>query len=218
MEHKKSIRDYIKKLFWLNIGFILCALGVVFIINSDTGFGPWDVLSSGLSITFGITIGQAVILVSVLLVVIEFFAGSSIGIGTLLNMILIGVYIDRIDALGIIRPGDLYITKLLFILIGTVILNFGIWLYMAQGLGSGPRDGLMVVLSKKLHLSIGLVKVINETVAVIIGYLLGGSFGVGTILIALFSGPILKMQFDLLRFDATKVQHEYLTDLIRKRS
>lgn len=216
MKNKNLFQDYIKKLFWLNIGFVICALGVVFIINSGTGFGPWDVLSSGLAITFGITIGQAVILVSVALVVVEFFAGSSIGIGTLLNMILIGVYIDLINSLGIITPGDLYAVKLLFILIGTVILNFGIWLYMAQGLGSGPRDGLMVVLAKKLKLSIGLVKVMNETIAVIIGYLLGGSFGVGTVLIALFSGPILKMQFDMLKFDATKVQHEYLTDYIKR--
>lgn len=216
MKDNNFFQHYTKKLFRLNLGFILCALGVVFIISSGTGYGPWDVLASGLATTLGITIGQAVILVSVVLVVIEFFAGSSIGIGTLLNMILIGIYIDWINAPGIIDPGNIYAVKLLFLLIGTVILNFGIWFYMAQGLGSGPRDGLMVVIAKKFNLSIGLVKVINETVAVIVGYLLGGSFGVGTVLIALFSGPLLKAQFDMLNFDATKVQHEYITDYIKK--
>lgn len=207
--------DYIMRLFWLNNGFIICATGVVFILSSDTGYAPWDVLSSGLSNSLGITIGQAIILVSVVLVVVEYFAGSSIGIGTLLNMVMIGAYIDLIRKFDIINPGENYAIRLLFLLIGTVVLNYGIWMYMAQALGSGPRDGLMVVLAKKTGISIGIIKIINEVVAVGIGYLLGGSFGPGTILIALFSGPLLKKQFDMLGFDATKVKHEYLTDYVK---
>lgn len=213
---KKSFFDFIKRLFWLNNGFIICALGVVFMLASDTGYGPWDVLSSGLAHTFGITIGQAIIAISVVLVIIEYFAGSSIGIGTLLNMLLIGVYIDIIRATGIIQPGENLLLRTIFLFLGILILNFGIWLYMAQALGSGPRDGLMVVMAKKLNLSIGTVKIINEVLAVVVGYFLGGSFGVGTILIALFSGPMLNKQFALLHFDAKKVQHEYLTDYIKK--
>ena len=212
------MKKYLTKLFWLNAGFFLCALGVVFILSSGTGYSPWDVLSSGVSVTLGISIGTAVMLISILLVVIEYFAGSSIGIGTLLNMVMIGIYIDLIHNLHIISPGDNYAIRLLFLLIGTVILNFGIWLYMAQGLGSGPRDGLMLVLSKKLHVSVGVMKTVNETVAVILGYLLGGFFGIGTILVALFSGPILNLQFKMLRFDAKKIEHEYITDYFKKKS
>ncbi|MDO5094915.1 MAG: hypothetical protein Q4D65_00025 [Peptostreptococcaceae bacterium] len=208
-------KEYVKRLFWLNNGFIICALGVVFILASNTGYAPWDVLSSGLSKTLKITIGQAIILVSVVLVVVEYFAGSSIGVGTLLNMVMIGAYIDLIRKLDIINPGENYAIRLLFLLIGTIVLNFGIWMYMAQALGSGPRDGLMVVLAKKTGISIGIIKIINEVIAVGIGYLLGGSFGLGTVLIALFSGPLLKKQFDMLGFDATKVKHEYLTDYIK---
>lgn len=211
------MQKYLKKIILLNIGFFVCALGVVFVLSSGTGYGPWDVLASGIAKTFGITIGQAVVGISVLLVVVEYFVGSSIGVGTLLNMLMIGVFIDLINNLGVISPGDHYVVRLLFLLIGTIILNFGIWLYMAQGLGSGPRDGLMVVLSKKLKVSVGVMKIINETVAVLIGYLLGGFFGIGTILIALFSGPILNIQFKMLGFDAKAVQHEYIADYFKKK-
>lgn len=213
---KKNIQEYIKKLILLNIGFAVCALGVVFLLNSGTGVSPWDVLATGISNTFGMTVGQAVIVVSVLLVVIEVIAGTSVGIGTLLNMVMIGIYIDWLLNFGIIvQPGP-YGLKLLYILVGTIILNFGIWLYMSQGLGSGPRDGLMVVMAKRMGKSVGFTKVMNEVVAVIIGYLLGGNFGVGTVLIALFSGPILKKQFDMLSFDAKQVEHEYITDYFKK--
>ncbi len=212
------MQKYISKLFWLNIGFFLCALGVAFILSSQTGYGPWDVLASGISLTLGITIGRAMILISIALVIFEYFVGSSIGVGTLLNMIMIGLYIDFINSLHIISPGENYAVRILFLFIGMVILNFGIWLYMAQGLGSGPRDGLMVVFAKKFKLSVGVMKLINESVAFIIGYLLGGFFGVGTVLIALFSGPLLNFQFKMLKFDAKSVQHEYITDYFKKKS
>ncbi len=214
----RSVKYYLHKIFYLNVGYMLCSLGVTFILSANLGYGPWDVLSSGLSNTLGITIGQAVILISALLVGIEYALGTGIGIGTILNMLLIGLYIDLFRWTGLIDPGDGLVLRFVFLFLGMIILNFGIWLYMGQGLGSGPRDGLMVVLAKRFNLSVGVMKLINESVAVTIGYLLGGSFGVGTIVIAFLSGPILNKQFQLLKFDAKKVKHEVLTDYFKRKT
>lgn len=216
MEQKKSKwLTYAKRYFMLNLGFFVCSLGVAFSLNSGLGVAPWDVLASGLSKTFPMTVGQAVILISVALVVIEFIAGSSIGTGTILNMILIGAYIDLILATNLIQSPQTFGMKLLFILIGTLILNFGIHLYISQGFGAGPRDGLMMLLAKKFNLTVGRTKLMNELVAVTLGYLLGGMFGVGTVLITFFSGPMLNVQQRLLGFDLKKVEHEYIADYFK---
>lgn len=216
MDKNSKLLTYLKRYFMLNLGFFVCSLGVAFSLNSGLGVAPWDVLASGLSNTFPMTVGQAVILISFVLVMIEFFAGSSIGTGTVLNMVLIGTYIDLILALNLIHTPEALGMKLLFILIGTLILNFGIYLYISQGFGAGPRDGLMMLLAKKFNMTVGRTKLMNELVAVTLGYLLGGIFGLGTVLIALFSGPLLNIQQKLLGHDLKQVEHEYISQYFKK--
>lgn len=216
MDKNSKLLTYLKRYFMLNLGFFVCSLGVAFSLNSGLGVAPWDVLASGLSNTFPMTVGQAVILISFVLVMIEFFAGSSIGTGTVLNMVLIGTYIDLILALNLIHTPEALGMKLLFILIGTLILNFGIYLYISQGFGAGPRDGLMMLLAKKFNMTVGRTKLMNELVAVILGYLLGGIFGLGTVLIALFSGPLLNIQQKMLGYDLKQVEHEYISQYFKR--
>lgn len=202
--------------FMLNAGFFICALGVTFLLQSGLGVSPWDVLASGLANTIGISVGKSIVLISVIIVAASVLSGSSIGTGTLLNMLLIGTYIDVIQSFGIIQTPDSFLMKLAWIFIGTIILNFGIYLYFAQGLGAGPRDGMMVILANKFNLTVGVTKIIIEVVVVIAGALLGGMFGLGTVVIALCSGPMLNMQQRLIGVDLKKIQHTYLPIPIKK--
>ena len=217
MEKNNSKQSsYFKRYFMLNAGFLICSLGVVFLLNSGLGVAPWDVLASGLSNTLPITVGQAIIIISVVLVIVEVIAGSNIGTGTVLNMVLIGAYIDMILDMNIIQAPQNFGMKLFFIFIWTIILNFGIHLYISQGFGAGPRDGLMMLMAKKFNVTVGKTKLINELVAVTLGYLLGGMFGMGTVIIAIFSGPMLNMQQKLLGFDLKTVEHEYISDYFKR--
>jgi len=199
-----------KKILLLNLGFFFCALGSVFFIRSGSGMSPWEVLHSGMATTLGIRIGRAGIMVSGIIVAIDCLLGAKIGIGTILNMIIIGLYTDIILSLDIIRTSDIYIVQIAFLFVGMFIMNIGIWIYISQGLGAGPRDGLMVAISKRTNISVQVVRSSIETGAVIIGIMLGGSFGLGTIICALLAGPFMKLVFDKIGFDVKGVEHAYI--------
>lgn len=213
MEHSESkFFSYFKRYFMLNVGFFICSFGVAILLNSGLGVSPWDVLASGVSNTFpAISVGRSIVLISIIIVIASVLSGSSIGFGTLLNMLLIGAYVDFILSFGLIQTPESFALKLLFILLGTLILNYGIYVYFAQALGAGPRDGLMVILARKLNLTVGVTKILIEIVVVTIGYLMGGMFGIGTIVIALFSGPLLNIQQKIIGVDLKAIQHEHMS-------
>lgn len=213
MESSKKI---IKKLILLNIGFFFCALGTVFYIKSGSGMAPWEVLHSGMAQTFGIRIGRAGILASAIIIGIDYMLGAKIGFGTIFNMINIGLFIDWIIAWDVIHTSDIFVIQILYLFIGMFFMNIGIWLYISQGLGAGPRDGLMVALAKKTNLSVQFLRSAIESTAVVVGYFLGGSFGVGTIICAIFAGPVMKLIFDFLKFDVKAVKHKYIDDYFKK--
>lgn len=211
----KNSKNIIQKLVLLNIGFFLCSLGTVFYIKSGSGMAPWEVFHSGLANTLGIRIGRAGILTSAVIIVIDYILGSKIGFGTIFNMINIGLFTDWIISLDIIKTSDIFAVQILYLFIGMCFMNVGIWLYISQGLGAGPRDGLMVALAQKTNLSVQLLRSLIESTAVVIGFFLGGSFGIGTIICALSAGPVMKMIFDILKFDVKAVDHSYIEDYLK---
>lgn len=211
----KNSKNIIQKLVLLNIGFFLCSLGTVFYIKSGSGMAPWEVFHSGLANTLGIRIGRAGILTSAVIIVIDYILGSKIGFGTIFNMINIGLFTDWIISLDIIKTSDIFAVQILYLFIGMCFMNLGIWMYISQGLGAGPRDGLMVALAQKTNLSVQLLRSLIESSAVVIGFFLGGSFGIGTIICALSAGPVMKMIFDILKFDVKAVDHTYIEDYLK---
>lgn len=211
----KNSKNIIQKLVLLNIGFFLCSLGTVFYIKSGSGMAPWEVFHSGLANTLGIRIGRAGILTSAVIIAIDYILGSKIGFGTIFNMINIGLFTDWIISLDIIKTSDIFAVQILYLFIGMCFMNVGIWMYISQGLGAGPRDGLMVALAQKTNLSVQLLRSLIESTAVVIGFFLGGSFGIGTIICALSAGPVMKMIFDILKFDVKAVDHTYIEDYLK---
>ena len=211
----KNSKNIIQKLVLLNIGFFLCSLGTVFYIKSGSGMAPWEVFHSGLANTLGIRIGRAGILTSAVIIIIDYILGSKIGFGTIFNMINIGLFTDWIISLDIIKTSDIFAVQILYLFIGMCFMNVGIWMYISQGLGAGPRDGLMVALAQKSNLSVQLLRSLIESSAVVIGFFLGGSFGIGTIICALSAGPVMKMIFDILKFDVKAVDHTYIEDYLK---
>lgn len=211
----KNSKNIIQKLVLLNIGFFLCSLGTVFYIKSGSGMAPWEVFHSGLANTLGIRIGRAGILTSAVIIAIDYILGSKIGFGTIFNMINIGLFTDWIISLDIIKTSDIFAVQILYLFIGMCFMNVGIWMYISQGLGAGPRDGLMVALAQKTNLSVQLLRSLIESTAVVIGFFLGGSFGIGTVICALSAGPVMKMIFDILKFDVKAVDHTYIEDYLK---
>ncbi|KGP90436.1 membrane protein [Pontibacillus chungwhensis BH030062] len=173
------------------VGLIILALGISLTIKADRfGIGPWDVFHVGLNEQFGLTVGSWSIIAG--LVVVGFTSivtKSWPQIGTILNMLLIGVFIDIFNYV-LPSPETLWSNMAVFLL-GITVLAYGIGIYVAPGLGAGPRDGLMLVIRDLTGWKVQWVRNGIEVTVFLLGWLLGGPVGVGTVVIALGLGTIV---------------------------
>lgn len=202
--------DFFRRLGKLLLGLFLFALGIVVTMRANLGFGPWEVFHQGVSIRIGLSIGNVSILTGLLICVLVVLAGEKLGLGTILNMVLIGVFMDRILALGAIPRMVGFLPGLFMMFAGLFIISFASYFYIGSGFGAGPRDSLMVALERKTGLAVGLCRGIVEGSAVMAGWLLGGPVGLGTVLAAFGIGFCIQVVFRLMRFDARAVRHETL--------
>lgn len=200
----------IKRFIRLIIGISLFAIGIVFTINANLGIAPWDTFHQGVSLLSNITFGQASIIVGLSILILNFFLKEHIGIGTILNIFIIGIIIDILFKFNVIPVMNSFISGFLMIIAGMVTIAFGSYFYIGAGFGSGPRDGLMVGLVKKTKLPIGVIRAAIEVSVLLIGYLLGGQVGIGTVILAVFIGPIVQFIFRIVKFDVKSVKHTYL--------
>lgn len=207
------MKSNMKTLMRLLIGFILCSSSTVFMLNSNLGLSPWDVFHQGISNVTGITIGQANIITGVIFVVVGMFCGQKLGIGTILNMVLIGQFVDWIMYLDIIPKSNNIVTGIIMMIIGMLTMGYGCYLYISCGWGCGPRDGVMVVLSKVLNKNIKYVRAGMEIIVLIIGIFLGGTMGLGTVISAIFLGYSMQLVFKLKNFDVSKVEHKSIINI-----
>ena len=172
----------------LLLGLVTCGIGLAFIIRADLGLDSWDVLHQGLSEQTGISIGLVTILIGFALFAISLPLGEQIGLGTLLNVLLIGTTIDL--TLWVLDEPSSAAVQWLFLIGGTVAFAVGSGFYIGAGLGPGPRDSVMTSLARR-GLRIGSVRTGIEVMVLILGWLLGGSVGVGTLVFALTIGPLV---------------------------
>lgn len=208
----KAVLFRILRLF---TGLFLYAIGIVMTINANLGLAPWDVFHQGLSNTIGITMGQASIGVGLLLIIIDSFLGERLGWGTISNMIFIGLFMDVLMLNHLIPIFQHMLPSLLMMLLGMFIIGIASIFYIGAGLGSGPRDGLMVALTKRTGKSVRFIRNAIEICVLAIGYVLGGFIGIGTLITALAIGYMVQFAFKLFKFDVGQVQHRFIDDDIR---
>ena len=204
-----------KRFIRLIFGLFLYALGIVMTINANIGYAPWDVFHVGLANSVGLSIGVASILTGVVIVFISWLLGEKLGLGTILNMLLIGVFLDMIMALKVIPKLDHVVLGIFMMIGGLFVIALASYFYIGAAFGAGPRDSLMVALTRKTGLSVGICRGSIELMAVVIGWRMGGKLGLGTILSALAIGFCVQMTFKWLKFDATSVRHETLDKTFR---
>jgi uncharacterized membrane protein YczE len=168
-------------------GLVLCGLGVAFMVAADLGLAPWSVLDQGISDRTGIPIGTVSIIVGAAVLLAWIPLRERPGLGTVLNVVLIGTTID-VALLALDTPESLA-ARVGYLALGVFLWGPGTGLYVGAGLGPGPRDGLMTGLAARGVGSIRLVRTGIELTALTAGWLLGGSVGLGTVAFAVTIGP-----------------------------
>lgn len=180
----------------LAVGLVAFGVSNAMLLLAGLGVGPWDVLHQGLSRSFGLGVGTWSILVSFVLLLLWIPLRQRPGVGTLANAVVVGLVIDLV--LGAVAPPHGLVVQY-GLLIGGVLLNaVATGAYIGAGLGPGPRDGLTTGLAARGH-SIRVVRTSIEVLVLGLGWLLGGSVGVGTVLYALAIGPLTHLTIPRLR-------------------
>lgn len=176
-----------RRMLRLYPGLVLYGASIALMVRSELGLDPWNVLHQGISRQTGVRLGMVVIAVSVVVLALWVPLRERPGIGTVSNVILVGLAVDGVLA---VLPGPLPLWVRVAFLIGGIVLNgVATGLYIGAGLGPGPRDGLMTGLARR-GWSLRLVRTMIEVSVLAAGWLLGGTVGIGTVLYAVSIGPL----------------------------
>ena len=197
------------------VSLFLNGFGVYLTIQANIGAGPWDVLNLGLARTLGILYGTASISVSFTILLIDVLLREPIGIAMFIDAVVVGKAVDFFNRMGVVAPCASPLTGIPVMLAGLVVLAYTQFAYMKAALGCGPRDTLLVGLAKRAgRIPIGAVSIALLSLATFIGWLLGGPVGLGTLICAFCTGPIMQAAFRSVHFDATKIRHQHLAESV----
>ena len=177
--------------FFLCFGLSLFGLGEGLLIVSFTGASPWSVLAQGISLNINLSIGTITLLISIAVLILWIPLGQKPGMGTIFNALIIAIMIDL--CIKYVPTPSNYIHQLLLAIISVVMVGIGGGIYLVSNLGAGPRDGLMIGLQKLTNFPIAAVRGTLEISVVSIGWYLGGTVGIGTLLFAFGIGPCVAL-------------------------
>ena len=186
-----NFKPKISTFLFLCFGLVLFGLGEGLLIVSLTGASPWSVLAQGISLNVDLSIGTITLFISIGVLLFWLPLNQKPGIGTILNALIVALMIDISIAL-IPNPTN-YISQLLLAIFAVLIVGIGSGFYLVANLGPGPRDGLMTGIQRKTNLPIATVRAFLEITVVSIGWYLGGTVGIGTLLFAFGIGPAVAL-------------------------
>ena len=190
-EKTYNFKPKFSTLFFCCFGLMLFGLGEGLLIVSFTGASPWSVLAQGLSLNVNLSIGMLTFLISVTVLILWIPLGQKPGMATILNAIIIALMIDL--CIKFVPTPSSYINQLILAVMSVITVGIGGGIYLVANLGAGPRDGLMVGLQKLSNFPIAAVRGTLEISVVSVGWYLGGTVGIGTILFAFGIGPCVAL-------------------------
>jgi len=219
MTHTETLPQFLLNRLWrmalAAVGLVFFSFGLYLQLVADVGLAPWQALNEGLFLHLPITFGQASILISLVVVAADLLLREPIGMGTILDALVVGwatdffLWLDPVE-----KPGS-FLMAVVLLLLGTVAACVGQYIYMKAALSCGPRDALLVAVGKRLpKIPIGTVNILMTAVVLAVGWALGGTVGVGTVITLFGTGIIMDLVFKVLRFEPRSVVHEGLVQTL----
>ncbi len=209
MRRHHTAAELRRRLPRLLLGLVLCGFGIALMVAGDLGLGPWDVLHQGISNRIGVPIGTVTIAVGALVMLLWLPLRERPGLGTVLNVLLIGIVLDL--TLLVLDTPESLVLRAVMMLSGPLVFGIGTGLYIGAGLGPGPRDGVMTGLARR-GLPVAGVRTAIELTALGGGWLLGGTAGAGTIVFAFGVGPVVHWALPRLTVAELPPEEEALVD------
>ena len=199
----KGWRRFARDFVVIQFGFFLFGVSINMTVQANLGLSPWDVLHMALTYHLPITLGEASIAVAFLVAVVDVILRETLGWGTIANVVFIGVWIDLMKPF-VPQVPSVYWIQGAYLLLGTVVMGFATAIYIGVDSGAGPRDSLMLALSRVGGTSVRLARTVVEVSAVVVGWLLGGPAWVGTLIFAVTIGPAVQLAFRILKIHPSR--------------
>jgi uncharacterized membrane protein YczE len=181
----------------IQLGFLLFGLAIDMWVLAGLGTSPWVALEVALTRYIPITLGQATILVAIVIILIDLALGQPLGWGTLANMLFIGLWVDALRPFIPSPPLNPWL-QVPYLLLAVWIMGLATAVYVGVNAGAGPRDSLMLAIARRFRTTVRVARTSIEVVVVLLSILLGGTIGLGTLIIALAAGPSVQLGFRLL--------------------
>lgn len=195
-----SWRVFGLRLLHLNVGLLIFGLSIALMLTSRTGLPAWDVFHQGVALWTPLTIGQIMILTGLALIVVAWFvAHVRPGVGTLFNMVAVGLWVDVFLAWGAFPVAQGRLDGWVLFVVGLLLNGLATGLYITAGLGAGPRDSFALALAGRFRVQVRRARMGVELVVLVIGWALGGTVGFGTLVFAVAIGPLMQSSLHLLR-------------------
>jgi uncharacterized protein len=188
----------------LGSGLVVFAIGIVSIYESKLGLSPWDVLNQGVAQHTPLSFGMANIAIALAILVLARRLDVRVRVGTVANALLVGTFVDLLLRLGPVQDlaHDPLPVRIALLAAGILVIGFGTGLYISADMGAGPRDSLMLGITRRVRSRVGVVRTGLEVSATLVGFALGGTVGLGTLAFALGIGPAVELSFALLAHSA----------------
>lgn len=201
----KKISFQIIRLLYLFVGLFIVGIGIVLIVQANIGVDSWSVLHIGITLHTPLTIGQVTQIIGAALIIIGIFLKIKPGLGTIMNMYFIGFFTDFIFWLDFIKQPKSLLLSGIYLCAGIIMFGIGCGMYINSNFGAGPRDGLMLGLAKLTGRSVAFIKTVIELTVILIGFLLGGPVGIGTLIFALLVGHAMQWSLKNIKLPPYKV-------------
>lgn len=216
-EQNQSLISILKNSLLAAFGLFGFGVGVYLTIQANIGVAPWDTFYLGINKVTGIQYGNISIAASIIIILIDVFVlKERIGIGTLLDAVVVGKTVDLMNWLNLVPAQQNMIVGVILMLIGLFIMGFSQYLYMQAGLSCGPRDSMLVGISKKIpKVKVGYIGTAILITVFILGWLLDGPIGVGTIIAVALQGTLMQVAFNIMKFDPKDITHQDLIQSMR---
>ncbi len=208
----RVLRSILRTIF----GLLIYSFGVYLTIAANIGLAPWDCFCMGISQHTPLNYGSTMVFVSVTAILIQLLFRERIGFATILDALITGRLTQFFIDISPYPENHSMLLGIVLLLFGFLIIDLGIYVYMSAELGSGPKDGLMIIIGKKLpKIPIGIIGILLWSAVTLIGWILGGSVGIGTLLSIFGAGFVMHIFYDAIRFEPRKLKHKSLRETLR---
>ena len=217
---KTSAKGYLKRFIALTVGLLIASYGICMTVNSGLGISPWDVFAQGLAFKLSeitganLTLGTLTRWIGWVILLLNILLKEKIGFGTVYDIMIVGSFINFYSNNNLVPMPQTLPFRFILLIAGFVIWSFGVYLYLSAELGAGPRDGLMSALAKR-NMPVNVAKNTIEAVVFVIGWICGGTIGIGTVIAVFIMGYLLKFWFAVFKFDLANAKNESIMDTVR---